>query len=187
MNSELDIFKNKISEIEIKANGFRVSNVNLESINIFITETEEHLKNLKNELKIFKSNLKVISTEIKNYSGILNGNDFQEFSSVNPSDNLLDISVKLLSIYKLNEVRDLFYNKYLSKFLPINTWSPEQIKNEFNKLSIYPKISDIYTKIPLSYKPKKIPKDRDLAIENIISRVNSTKSKYISESIRNNV
>ena len=186
MSSELEIFKIQIREIGVKSNEFQSSTLNIDSISNFISSTEDYIKNLKNELKNFKSNLKVISTEIKSYSGILNAIDFQDYGSISPTDTLLDVSIKLLSIYKLNEVRDLFYNKYLSKFLPINTWSSEQIKNEFNNLNVYPNISDIYIKIPVSYKPKKIPKDRDLAIENIISKVNTTKSKYISESIISN-
>jgi hypothetical protein len=160
---------------------------NIDFIKLFtnqIKELEISTKNLKLELKNLNIEAKQIEKTLKEGKDVLSVVDFSDIVSI--SDEKLtfkDLALLLVLEKPVVELKEIIYKKIRSKYLPIESWSDEKIQEVFSNIKDFPKVKDIYLKLPKSYKPKPIPKKREEAIKKIIEIKRKNQAGFIIDKV----
>ncbi len=160
---------------------------NIEFIKLFtnqIKELETSLKTLKSELKNLGIEVKQIEKTLKEGKDVLVIEDFSDLVKIPSKEiNFKDLALLLVLEKPVVEIKEIIYQKIKSKYLPIESWSDEKIQEVFSNTKEFPKVKDIYLKLPKSYKPKSIPKKREEAIKKIIEFKRKNQAGFIIDKV----
>jgi hypothetical protein len=151
-----------------------------------IKELESNAKKLKLDLKGIGIESKQIEKELKDAKGVLTHQDFSDLLSkelIASNPTYKELALLLVLEKPVIELKGIIAKKIKSKYLPIESWSEENIFKEFADTSKYPTNKDIFFKLPKEYKPKSLPKKREDVIKKLVEVVNKTRSGYIMEKV----
>ena len=185
-NLKTNILKIKEGLDILDKNSNRKSISFIQEITKSIKDLEFIAKKLKLDLKSIGIESKQIEKELKDAKGILTQQDFVDLLStelINSNPSNKELALLLVLEKPVIELKGIIAKKIKNKYIPIESWSEENIFKEFTDTNKYPTSKDIFTKLPKEYKPKSLPKKREDIIKKLVEIVKNTRSGYIMEKV----